>query len=685
MNNPNQIDKSYVLSQLHYKKKEFPQSFKLLRQSIAQQTYKTNHALLQRVFPKSWQYQLLSKYLEEDDKFVTLPLKSILLNCLEFTLHNKFQCCITSKQKEKLFRQVINAAKQSLFRDKHLLVRKLCLLHSYFNQDYQSVIDDFLQQPRVQLKYYHQAFRFMADFLDQFEEGINLYKQYLRENPDSIEGYDCLCDLMPTLQVELWNQFITDNPNNRTGYLRLLNIQNEATVLKLFIKNNPNDLYGFEQLCLLDRDENQLDQYLLKFPGSFEAHNKKSQIAFQIKGKFNPQILSGYLNSLDIKEICQIIYSDIETYKSQNQLIKGYDLEKLKYLLSTYICNQSIVEKLDLLNSIEQKKKLIVQNEIFNEMMNIIIPKIYDINQMEQSILQNRNDIKFYIDKANYYYKLNQLDLALKVFDDYTNQFPCQFKGYDEKAQFMKYKCKPIQIKQHWEKFIQTCPNEEQNILLRKAEILTTILKQHDKAISLLDQHIKFYPGDENGYLAKIKLLHNQGRQKELLNTIDEYFQLNPQNEEIQLLKVQMLVKIYSNDVALQFIDSLPYQHSLKLVEMKAKILGEKKKEDGLKVLEEYQKCNPNCRKANKLRIQFIRDFFGNSYIQCLRELIRNDPDSIKGYKLFYKLTLDEHTLYDEARDWIDFYIETHPDQKENHKILLDMLTKRRCDTLNQG
>ena len=40
------------------------------------------------------------------------------------------------------------------------------------------------------------------------------------------------------------------------------------------------------------------------------------------------------------------------------------------------------------------------------------------------------------------------------------------------------------------------------------------------------------------------------------------------------------------------------------------------------------------------------------------------------------KMTLDEHTLYDEARDWIDYYIETHPDKKDNHKILLNMITK---------
>lgn len=39
-------------------------------------------------------------------------------------------------------------------------------------------------------------------------------------------------------------------------------------------------------------------------------------------------------------------------------------------------------------------------------------------------------------------------------------------------------------------------------------------------------------------------------------------------------------------------------------------------------------------------------------------------------------MTLDEHILYDEARDWVDFYIETHPDEKQNHKILLNMLTK---------
>ncbi|CAD8082022.1 unnamed protein product [Paramecium primaurelia] len=597
-----------------------------------------------------------------------MSLKSILLDCQEFTQYNQFQCCITQKQKERLFREINHATQQALFRDRHLLVRKLCLLHNYFNQDYQTVIDDYLKQTRVQLKYYHQAFRFLSEFLDQFEEGIEIYKKYLKENPDSIEVYDCLCDLLPTQQIELWNQFINDNPNNRIGYLRLMNIQNDVSVLKLFIKNNPNDIYGFEQLCLLDRDENQLDQYLLKFPSSFEGFDKKCQIAFQLKGKFIPHILSDYLNNLDIKDICQIIYSDIENCNQKHILNFQISL-KIRQLKDMNQRNQSIFYPHIFV--INQQSKNWISQILLNKKGNLLFKMKYLMK-----IQQNKNDIKFYIDKANYYYKLNQLDMALKVFDDYINLFPYQYKGYEEKAQFMKYKCKPIQIKQHWEKFIQQCSNKEQNILLKKAEILTTILKQHDQAISLLDQHIKLNPRDENGYLAKIRLLYNQGRQKELLCTIDEYFQLNPSNEEIQLLKVQMLTKIYSNDVALQFIDSLPYEHSLKLIEMKAKLVGEKNKDEGLKVFQEYQKCNPNCRKVNKLRIKFIRDFYGNQYIQSLRELISQDPDSIKSYKLFYKMTLDEHILYDEARDMIDYYIETHPDQKENHKILLKMLTK---------
>ncbi|CAD8127881.1 unnamed protein product [Paramecium sonneborni] len=678
MNKTTQIDKSYVLSQLHYKKKEFRIAFLQLRQSIASQILKSNHQLLKSVFPDSWQYKLLSKYLQDDDKFLTMPLQSILLDCQEFTMHKQFQCSISKSQKEILFYQLHNGIESSLYRDRHILIRKLCLLHSYFNQDYQKIIEDYLQQPRVQLKYYHQAFRFLTDFLDQFEEGINIYKKYLKENPSSIEGYDCLNDLLPTQseQVELWKQFINDNPTNRTGYLRLLNIQNESSVLKLFIKNNPNDLYGFEQLSLLDKDENQLNQYLVKFPNNWEGYNKKCQIAFQLKGKFNSNIISDYLSSLDIKEICQFIHSDIENYKSQNQVINGYELEKLKYIISNFICKDSLVEKLNMLQNVEQKKRLIFQNEVFNDVMNSIIPQIYNIKQIEQSILQNKNDIKFYIEKAKYYYLLNQLEEALQVFDEFINLFPNQFIGYEEKAQFMKYKCKPIQIKQHWEKFIQQCPNQEDNILLKKGDVSTTILKQHEKAIQFLDQHIKLNPFDENGYLTKIKLLHNQGRQKDLLMVIDKYFEINPLNEEIQLLKVQMLTKIYSNEIALQYINSLPYEQSIKLVEMKAKILGDKNKEEGLKVLTEYLLSNPDSRKANKLRIKFIRDFFGNQYINSLRELIKKDPHSIKNYKLFYKMTLDEHTLYDEARDWIDFYIETHPDKKENHRILLNMITK---------
>lgn len=51
------------------------------------------------------------------------------------------------------------------------------------------------------------------------------------------------------------------------------------------------------------------------------------------------------------------------------------------------------------------------------------------------------------------------------------------FNLFKSLARFMKYKCKPIQIKQHWEKFLLVFDEKDPEILLTKAEISSTILK----------------------------------------------------------------------------------------------------------------------------------------------------------------------------------------------------------------
>ncbi len=57
-----------------------------------------------------------------------------------------------------------------------------------------------------------------------------------------------------------------------------------------------------------------------------------------------------------------------------------------------------------------------------------------------------------------------------------------------------------------------------------------------------------------------------------------------------------------------------------------------------------------------------MRDYYGDKYIDHLRDLIKQNPHNIKYYTTFCKyfnlyldkMTIDEHIFYDEARDLID-------------------------------
>lgn len=56
------------------------------------------------------------------------------------------------EQKEKLYKFINESS--TLYRDQHIVVRKKIALMCYFEEDYSEIIQNYSDQPRVQLKYF---------------------------------------------------------------------------------------------------------------------------------------------------------------------------------------------------------------------------------------------------------------------------------------------------------------------------------------------------------------------------------------------------------------------------------------------------------------------------------------------------------------------------------------------------